>query len=145
MPKDNESDAVTALTGIDISKWQQGLNPAAIGCDLVIAKATEGNGYTDSTCDGFIQAAKGARKLTGVYHFARPDLGNSAQAEADWFVSKVRGYLKSSILILDWEAGNLANVAWAKAWMDRVTAATGVSPIIYMSASPARSWSSASS
>ena len=126
-----------ALTGIDISKWQQGLNPASIACDIVIAKATEGIGYTDRTCAGFIQKAKAAGKLTGVYHFARPDLGNSGAAEADWFLHEVSGFVGSSVLILDWEAGNLGDVAWAKAWLDRVHQRTGVRPLIYMSASPA--------
>lgn len=126
-----------ALTGIDISKWQTGLNPGAVSCDIVIAKATEGNGYTDASCAGFVDGALAAGKLVGVYHFARPDLGNSAQEEADWFVHEVQGWVGRAVLILDWEAGNLANVAWAKTWLDRVTATTGVRPIIYMSASPA--------
>lgn len=126
-----------ALTGIDISKWQAGLNPAAVSCDIVIAKATEGNGYTDASCAGFIDGALAAGKLVGVYHFARPDLGNSAQEEADWFVHEVQGWIGRAVLVLDWEAGNLANVAWAEAWLDRVTATAGVRPLIYMSASPA--------
>jgi GH25 family lysozyme M1 (1,4-beta-N-acetylmuramidase) len=135
-----------ALTGIDISKWQAGLNPGAVPCGFVIAKATEGNGYTDASCAGFVDGAIAAGKLVGVYHFARPDLGNSAQEEAEWFVSQVKGWVGRAVLILDWEAGNLANVAWAKAWLDRVTATTGVRPLIYMSASPASAydWSAVS-
>ena len=135
-----------ALTGIDISKWQAGLNPAAVSCDIVIAKATEGNGYTDASCAGFVDGALAAGKLVGVYHFARPDLGNSAQEEADWFVHEVQGWVGRAVLILDWEAGNLGNTGWAKAFLDRVYARTGVRPLIYMSASPASSydWSAVS-
>lgn len=125
------------LSGIDISKWQDGLNPRTVAGDFVIAKATEGNGYTDGSCAGFVDAALAAGKLAGVYHFARPDLGNTAVEEADWFVSQVQGWVGRALLVLDWEAGNLANVTWAKAWLDRVTALTGVRPLIYMSASPA--------
>ena len=76
------------LKGIDISHHQRNINLSAIDTDFVIIKATEGNGYTDECCDKFYQEAKRLGKKLGVYHFARPDLENSAVAEADWFVSK---------------------------------------------------------
>lgn len=132
------------LKGIDISKWQ---NTSAVDLaeDFVIIKATEGVGYVDPTCDIKYQYAKRKNKLLGVYHFARPNL-NGAVAEADYFIKNTTGYWKNrdAILVLDWEAGNTRNVAWAKAWLDRVYAKTGVRPLIYMSASVIRSanWSS---
>ena len=121
------------LKGIDISKWQ------AIGTsdqaeDFVIIKATEGDGYTDPSCDAHYQRAKAAGKLLGVYHFARPDLGNSARAEADWFVSQIKGYIGEAILVLDWEVQQW-RTDWAKEFLDRVKELTGVKPLIYMSAS----------
>lgn len=132
------------LKGIDISHHQKGIDLGAIDTDFVICKATEGNGYTDEMCDTFYQKAKSLGKKLGVYHFARPDLGNSAEAEADWFVKETLGYHKEAILVLDWESGDLTNVSWAKAWLDRVYEKTGVKPIIYMSASVMSSadWSS---
>lgn len=132
------------LKGIDISHHQRGIDLGAIDTDFVICKATEGNGYTDEMCDTFYQKAKSLGKKLGVYHFARPDLGNSAEAEADWFVKETLGYHKEAILVLDWESGDLTNVSWAKAWLDRVYEKTGVKPIIYMSASVMSSadWSS---
>ena len=134
------------LKGIDISKWQAGINLSAIASqiDFVICKATEGVGYTDKYCDKLYQQAKGLGKKLGVYHFARPDLGNSAIAEADWFLKETKGYHKEAILILDWESGDLTNARWAKAWLDRVYEKTGVKPIIYMSASVLKraDWSS---
>ncbi len=130
------------LKGIDISHHQRNINLSAIQTDFVIIKATEGNGYTDECCDMFYQKAKSLGKKLGVYHFARPDLGNSAIAEADWFVSQIQGYIKESMLILDWEpsGGHVSNVGWAKTWLDRVYQKTGVKPVIYMSASPMRSY-----
>ena len=128
------------LKGIDISHHQKGIDLGVIDTDFVICKATEGNGYTDEMCDTFYQKAKSLGKKLGVYHFARPDLGNTAEAEADWFIKETLGYHKESILILDWESGDLGNVAWAKAWLDRVYAKTGVRPIIYMSASVMRTY-----
>lgn len=123
------------LKGIDISHWQKGIDLGAVDVDFVICKATEGNGYTDEMCDTFYQKAKSLGKKLGVYHFARPDLGNTAEAEADWFIKETLGYHKEAMLVLDWESGDLTNVAWAKAWLDRVYSKTGVKPVIYMSAS----------
>lgn len=123
------------LKGIDISHHQKGIDLGAIDVDFVIIKATEGNGYTDDMCDTFYQKAKSLGKKLGVYHFARPDLGNTAEAEADWFIKETLGYHKEAMLVLDWESGDLTNVAWAKAWLDRVYSKTGVKPVIYMSAS----------
>ena len=132
------------LKGIDISKWQAGIDLSKIDTDFVICKATEGVGYTDKNCDGFYQQAKKLGKKLGVYHFARPDLRNTATAEADWFVRETKGYHKEAMLILDWESGDLGNVTWAKQWLDRVYQKTGVKPVIYMSASVMSSadWSS---
>ena len=127
------------LKGIDISHWQKGIDLGAIDVDFVICKATEGNGYTDEMCDTFYQKAKGLGKKLGVYHFARPDLGNSPEAEADWFVKETLGYHKEAMLILDWESGNLQDTVWARKWLDRVYSKTGVKPVIYMSASVMRS------
>ena len=132
------------LKGIDISHHQKGIDLGSIETDFVICKATEGNGYTDECCDNFYQKAKSLGKKLGVYHFARPDLGNTAEAEADWFLNETKGYHKEAILVLDWESGDLTNVSWAKAWLDRVYSKTGVKPVIYMSASVMSSadWSS---
>lgn len=132
------------LKGIDISKWQAGINLSALGnqVDFVICKATEGVGYTDKNCDGFYQEAKRLGKKLGVYHFARPDLGNSAVEEADYFIKETKGYHKEAILILDWEpqGNSIANTGWAKGWLDRVYEKTGVKPLIYMSASVVRAY-----
>ena len=127
------------LKGIDISHHQKGINLGAIDTDFVICKATEGNGYTDEMCDTFYQKAKSLGKKLGVYHFARPDLGNTAEAEADWFIKETLGYHKEAMLILDWESGNLKDTTWARKWLDRVYSKTGVRPVIYMSASVMRS------
>ena len=132
------------LKGIDISHYQNGINIANLDVDFVVCKATEGVGYVDECCDKFYQQAKKVGKKLGVYHFARPDLGNTAIAEADYFIKETLGYHKEAILVLDWERGNLKNVTWAKQWLDRVYEKTGVKPLIYMSASVMRSadWSS---
>lgn len=132
------------LKGIDISHHQRGINSYGSDVDFVIIKATEGVGYVDEQCDRLYQQAKKDGKLLGVYHFARPDLNNSAIAEADWFIKNIQGYIKEAILVLDWESGYLGNVAWVKAFLDRVKEKTGVKALLYASRSPINSfnWSS---
>lgn len=120
-----------SLYGTDQSNWQS--NQITEG-DFIICKATEGTNYVDPTCDPKYQMNKAAGKLLGVYHFARPEW-NSAEAEAEFFVNNVRGYINEAILVLDWESPNKWDVAWAKRWLDKVKELTRVKPLIYMSSS----------
>lgn len=132
------------LKGIDISHHQSGINSFGSDVDFVICKATEGVGYVDPQCDKLYQKAKRDGKLLGVYHYARPNLGNSAISEADWFVKNIQGYLHEAILVLDWEEGDLGNISWVKSFLDRVQSLTGIKALVYMSASVMNSydWSS---
>ena len=57
-----------SMKGIDISNHQAGIDLARVPFDFVICKATEGTGFVDRYCDGFIQAALGLGRKTGVYH-----------------------------------------------------------------------------
>jgi LysM repeat protein len=84
------------------------------------------------------QAAKNSGKKVGVYHFARNSV-NSSDAEADYFVANIKGYIKQAILVLDWEEAT-ADVAWALRWLQRVESLTGVKPLIYMSESVVNSY-----
>ena len=131
-----------ALKGIDISKWQTGIDLSKVDCDFVIVKATEGIGYVDRKCDSFYQQAKRLGKKLGFYHFARPR--NDAVREAQYFYNNTKNYFGEAIPILDWEAENKSDVAWAKRWLDEVYRLSGVKPVIYMSESVVNSydWSS---
>ena len=131
-----------ALKGIDISKWQAGIDLSKVDCDFVIVKATEGIGYVDRKCDSFYQQAKRLGKKLGFYHFARPR--NDAVREAQYFYNNTKNYFGEAIPILDWEAENKSDVAWAKRWLDEVYRLSGVKPLIYMSESVANAynWSS---
>lgn len=121
------------MNGIDISQWQKGLTLANVQSDFVIIKATEGVGFTDPQFKNFINQAIALGKRIGVYHFARPYAQNfnTPTGEAEWFVSVVQEYVGRVMLILDWEAENKHNVAWAKQWLDRVFELTGVKPVFY--------------
>ena len=132
------------MNGIDISNWQRDINLSAVKADFVIVKATEGIGYVDKSCDMLFQKALSLGKKLGFYHFARPTANNDPIREADFFYENCKGYFGKAIPILDWEAENKQNVAYAKAWLDRVYQRSGVKPVIYMSESVANAynWSS---
>ena len=122
------------LNGIDVSSYQAKLNVSTYPCDFVICKATEGTGYVNPFCDIHYQQAKSSGKLLGVYHYARPDTGNSPEAEADYFLRNITGYIGEAILALDLEcAGWQKYSEWSKKWLDRVYEKTGIRPLFYSS------------
>ena len=125
------------LRVVDVASHQAGIVTGALDCDAVICKATEGTGYVNPYCDEHYQSAKSAGKLLGVYHYAS---GGNPEAEAEFFINNVQGYLHEAILVLDWESGD--NAAWGDSnWVARfcahVVALTGINPMIYVQRSAA--------
>ena len=55
-----------SMNGIDISNHQAGLDLGKVPCDFVICKATEGTGFVDKYCDGWIQKALAMGKSVGT-------------------------------------------------------------------------------
>lgn len=122
------------LNGIDVSSHQAKLDVSTYPCDFVICKATEGTGYVNPFCDIHYQQAKSSGKLLGVYHYARPDTGNSPEAEADYFLRNITCYIGKAILALDLECNGWQKYSeWAKRWLNRVYEKTGVRPLFYSS------------
>ena len=120
------------LRVVDVASHQKGIVTGSLDCDAVICKATEGTGYVNPYCDEHYQSAKAAGKLLGVYHYAS---GGNPEAEAEFFINNVQGYLHEAILVLDWESGD--NAAWGDStWVARfcahVVALTGINPMIYV-------------
>jgi GH25 family lysozyme M1 (1,4-beta-N-acetylmuramidase)/putative cell wall-binding protein len=121
------------LHGIDISGWQAGIQLANVPADFVIIKGTGGAGYVSAECDGFVQQAKAAGKLIGVYHFAREvGFGGTPEEEAQWFVDNCGAYFDGTVIpVLDFEQDVYLGAEWAKAWLDEVYRLTGVKPLFY--------------
>ena len=120
------------LRVVDEASWQEGIDNTTLDCDAVIVKATQGTGYINPICDSLYQAAKSAGKLLGVYHYAS---GGNATAEADFFLDNIQGYIGEAMLVLDWESGENAqwgNPNWCKEFCDRVSARTGINPVVYV-------------
>ena len=125
------------LRVVDVASHQAGIVTGALDCDAVICKATEGTGYVNPYCDEHYQSAKAGGKLLGVYHYAS---GGNPEAEAEFFINNVQGYLHEAILVLDWESGD--NAAWGdSSWVARfcahIVALTGINPMIYVQRSAA--------
>ena len=125
------------LRVVDVASHQAGIVTGALDCDAVICKATEGTGYVNPYCDEHYQSAKSAGKLLGVYHYAS---GGNPEAEAEFFINNVQGYLHEAVLVLDWESGD--NAAWGdSSWVARfcahIVALTGINPMIYVQRSAA--------
>jgi GH25 family lysozyme M1 (1,4-beta-N-acetylmuramidase) len=129
--------------GVDVSSWQGTIDFARVrasGKRFVIAKATEGNTWTDST---YLRNRAGAiangLRFTG-YHYARPGrTAGDAVSEADHFLAVLQ--LRKGMLVpaLDLEVSNSMSVSelqlWTRSFLARVYSKTGVKAMIYTSGS----------
>jgi len=129
------------LLGNDISHYQTvNWTTYKNNTNFVIIKATEGNGYTDTSFASFRTNARANNIPLGYYHFARPDLGNTPQQEADYFCNLIDssgGIQVGEIVCLDYEVSYGDPVNWCKEWMDIVKAHYGgrITPFIYLNQS----------
>jgi GH25 family lysozyme M1 (1,4-beta-N-acetylmuramidase) len=115
-----------ALEGIDTSVFQGSPDWAAVrasGRSFAITKATEGVGFIDPTFRrNWTEMLRAGLPVPGAYHFARPDLGNAPEAEADFFLSVVQpvtGSVIGTLLALDIEV-DPASAQWAAAFEARL-------------------------
>jgi len=122
-----------ALSGIDVSAFQGVVDwdQAKTGNSFVLVKATEGVGFTDPLFARNWAELKRVGLVRGAYHFARPDLGDTPQSEADWFLSVVQPG-PGDILALDLEVGTGDLSAWAQGFLDHVrNSLGGYRPLFY--------------
>ncbi|HXM55386.1 MAG TPA: glycoside hydrolase family 25 protein [Candidatus Dormibacteraeota bacterium] len=115
-----------ALEGIDTSVFQGSPDWAAVrnsGREFAISKATEGVGFIDPTFGrNWSEMLRVGVPVPGAYHFARPDLGNTPEAEADFFLSVVQsvtGSVIGTLLALDIEV-DPASAQWAAGFEARM-------------------------
>lgn len=132
------------IVGNDVSNWQGNINYDVYknNSNFIIIKATEGIGYIDPK---FYQNQIESRRvglLRGYYHFARPDLGNFPEAEAEYFLQVVGTMREGEVLCLDYEPASNPQpvVDYCKRFMDRVLALTRVRCLIYLNQSQVRKY-----
>lgn len=119
------------MRGIDISNWNNGIDPKKLAVDFIICKASEGVGWQDWTFRKHADATLESGKLLGFYHFARE---NNPETEAEYFHQVVKDYIGKGIPVLDYETDNPNNGQWCERFCDRFHQLTGLSPMLYISA-----------
>ena len=122
------------LKGVDISSHQSQPDFSKVKevVDFVIVKATEGVGFRDPQ---LTRNQRECRKLgitLGYYAFVRPDLGNSPEAEAQYFLDQIGPLEEGELLFLDFEVSYNDRVNWCKKWLDHVYKQTKVKAPIYL-------------
>lgn len=124
------------LQGIDVSSWQPSDITERVTADFAIVKTTQGTGYVNPHANAQLAAAQRTGKETGVYHYAG---GGDCNQEADYFLQHSAGYIRKSVLVLDWESNQNSawgNANWPTCFVNRVKARTnGVIPMVYVQAS----------
>lgn len=123
------------MNGCDVSVFQGAIpfDVLAQSMRFCISKATEGVGFQDATFDRNWTETARVGMIRGAYHFARPDLDNSADDEATYFLSRLGPLRADDVLALDYEvAWDGDAVGWCLRWLDQVRSVTGKSPFIYL-------------
>lgn len=127
------------IVGNDISNYQGTIDWPTYknNTNFVIIKASEGTSYIDTWFGGYRQQARNLGIPCGFYHFCRPDLGNSPQSEAQFFVNLMNGdpLREGEVLALDFEVNFVDAVNWCKQWLDYVTDKLKTKPFIYLNQS----------
>lgn len=124
--------------GVDISHHQSGrLDLAGAkkrGLRWLYHKATEGDGFVDSRYEQRRRECHAIGLPFGAYHFARPERGD-ARAEAEHFLSVAKPVVGNLRPALDLEVHDGMTMSqlrsWAKDWIEVVTGAIGVRPVVY--------------
>jgi lysozyme len=134
--------AHSTLTGIDISRYQQKIDWGAVtasGVQFCFIKATEGARDVDVAFERHWESASTAGLVRGAYHFFRPQIPVSAQA--DLFVRTVGRLHPGDLppaLDLEGTAGWVgippaSRAPLALKMLEAMERSMGVAPIVYMS------------
>jgi len=130
------------LPGIDISRYQQKIDWGAVtasGVQFCFVKATEGARDVDAAFQRHWEGAGTAGLVRGAYHFFRPQIPVSVQAE---LFTRTLGQLQPGdlppVLDLEGTAGWVgipptSRAALALKMLDAIESSLHVTPMIYMS------------
>ncbi|GAA3242394.1 glycoside hydrolase family 25 protein [Actinocorallia longicatena] len=121
--------------GVDVSHYDRNYDWSQKKLAFGIAKATEGTVGKDETFAANWAKIRENGLVRGAYHYGRPK--NDPVKEADHFLRTVRaaGLQRGDLLMLDLETTDGRSRgrvnAWARTWLERVEAGTGVKPVFY--------------
>ncbi|MEV8180343.1 LysM peptidoglycan-binding domain-containing protein [Specibacter sp. NPDC078692] len=115
------------LNGIDISRYQAGIDLKTVPADFVIIGTSDGS-FVNPEADKQYQAAVAAGKEVGVYHYFR----NDPITEARFWAGITKGYQDGkTVFFTDAETDHPNMVALSKQFSDEFLRLTGVRPVTY--------------
>lgn len=120
------------IRGIDISKWDEGIDLSKANVDFCICKLSEGMAYKDRCFDDYKRQIDEYHIPFGFYHFARE---NDPHEEARWFYEYSKSFYMNGVPVLDYETSNDDNVYWCEQFMNEYHRLTGKWCMLYISAS----------
>jgi len=132
-----------ALSGIDVSFWQGGVDFAAVAAaDVRVVYLRAGEGLSeDSRYRENLAGVRQAGLCFGAYFFVTAADAEEAQAQADFFASLLEGVPYGCRPAVDYEQfGSLSGAeinAVALAFAQRLALRTGVTPLFYTDSSNA--------
>ena len=97
----------TLYDGIDVSEWQGSIDFSLVkeaGIDVVYIRSSEGNNYIDPYFRDNYENAKGNALKVGFYHYLTARSTSEAQAQAEFFVSVIKGTSPDCRLAMDFES-----------------------------------------
>lgn len=131
--------------GIDVSSWQGNINFSNVANDgirVVYIKATQGTNYISPNFESSYKNAKANGLKVGFYHYVMARSVLEAEAEAQYFASKISGKEIDCKLAMDFEEfGSLSKEqinTIGLAFMRRLEQITGKPVIIYSNTYTAR-------
>ena len=143
-------EGVTALRGIDVSRWSETIDwdaVAADGVEFAILRVggryqMSGEIYDDKYFEDYYKGARAAGLKLGVYFYSQAITVKEAEREADYVLGKLKGKQIDAPVVFDWETAESSSARTnglpvsvvcncAVAFCGRVKAA-GYEPMIYM-------------
>lgn len=93
--------------GIDVSEWQGAIDFSSVknsGIDVVYIRSSEGNSYIDPYFRDNYENAKDNDLKVGFYHYLTARSTSEARAQAQFFVSVIKGTSPDCRLAMDFES-----------------------------------------
>ena len=129
--------AGTTTPGIDVSYYNQSIDWPTVknaGYEFAFIRVSDGAVFHDPKFASYWAGAQAAGLIRGAYQFFRPN--QSATEQADLMINAIGTPGPGDLApVIDVEVtgglGPTAVAAAVRTWVDRVQAATGVTPIVY--------------
>lgn len=124
------------IKGIDISKWQNGIDFNLVkndGVEIIYIKATQGINEVEPTLDQFYNSASNLGFSIGFYHFL--DATQSGREQAQFMYSQIKNLKYQCRITIDIEISNGVKAPQVNQcvldFAKEIETLTGMQPIVY--------------